>query len=131
MPSFATLRRHRRGFATASLAAWLFLLAASMAYACGWHGDVPHGGDANAAIAATSNHDDDALPPGCEDACKDQVAVTVKSYVVQDQPLGPPLVTLAETPPSSPALPAYSRTVTNHSPPSRQPVSILFLRLQL
>lgn len=131
MSSFATLRRHRRTFAKVCLAAWLFLLVAGAAYACGWQGDLRPGGGAATTSAAAPNPEGDTLPPGCEDACKDQIAVIAKLQVVQDQPAGPALITSPATVIAPPALAGDLRTTAEQRPPPGVPIPILFLRLHL
>jgi hypothetical protein len=130
MPAFAMLRRRRKAFAKVCLAAWLFVLGMGLAYACGWHADSHHEAELAASGVPASDHED-SVPPGCEDACKDQAAVVSKLQLVQDPPSGHPLLL-----PSLVAVPASQGVArldraASERPPPGLPVSIRFLRLHL
>ena len=125
-----SFRRHRRALATLCLGAWLFALGVGMAYACGW--DAAAHGSSSFSTGYSATHDDgDDAPPGCDDVCKDQLAVVTKVQAVADQPRGGG----ALAPPSEAASPCAARLAPvrawfepEAAPPS---VSIRFLRLHL
>lgn len=131
MPSFATLPRHGRTFVKLCLGAWLLLLAAGVANACNWQGDLGDDGGTVMASAAAFDHDGDTLPPGCEDARGDQIAVIAKLQVVQDQPAGPALLASPATVMAPPTPAGVFLAAVERRPPPGVPVPILLLRLHL
>ena len=125
------VRRHRRAIASLCLGAWLFALGVSIVYACGWHAAAhDEGAIASAALAAGDR--DDPPPPGCDAACKDDVAVLAKLQAVQDVPGGagaPALVSALVLPAAAPVISTFDLAVDRLAP--AVPVPIRFLRLLL
>lgn len=126
-----SLRQHRRALATLCLGAWLFALGIGMAYACGWDAASHGSGSFSTGYSATHDDGDDA-PPGCDDVCKDQLAVVTKVQAVEDSPSGvcalaPP--SEAASPRAAPLLPVGAWS--DPEPPPAVSISIRFLRLHL